>query len=107
MTNREERVARNESASRDVNEQIEEALEGEPSYIRMICECGNAECERVVAITLAEYERVRSDAVHFVVIKEHVMPDVERVVYETDRFVVVAKRAGTPADVAIEEDPRS
>jgi len=28
-------------------------------------------------------------------------------VEETDRFVVVMKRDGIPADVAIEEDPRS
>jgi len=35
------------------------------------------------------------------------MADVEEVVEETDRFVVVAKREGTPAEVASEEDPRS
>jgi hypothetical protein len=31
----------------------------------------------------------------------------EQVVDETGRFVVVAKRAGTPASVATEEDPRT
>jgi hypothetical protein len=34
------------------------------------------------------------------------MDDVERIVYETQRFVVVAKREGTPAEIAVEEDPR-
>ena len=35
------------------------------------------------------------------------MADVERVVYETDRFVVVGKREGTPAQLAVSEDPRT
>ena len=39
--------------------------------------------------------------------RDHVMRDVEQVVEETDRFAVVAKREGTPAEVAIAEDPRT
>jgi hypothetical protein len=35
------------------------------------------------------------------------MEEAESVAYETDRFVVVRKREGTAADVAVEEDPRS
>jgi hypothetical protein len=73
----------------------------------MVCECGLPECERLVAITQAEYEQVRSDPVRFVVVREHVIDDVERVVLETDRFVVVAKKEGVPARVAVEDDPRS
>jgi hypothetical protein len=34
------------------------------------------------------------------------VPDVEVIVEETDRFVVVRKREGTPAEIAEEEDPR-
>jgi hypothetical protein len=60
----------------------------------------------VIAITTDEYEQVRSDPRQFAVMRDHVMGNVERVVYETDRFVVVAKREGTPAEVATEEDPR-
>ena len=59
-----------------------------------------------IAITIAEYESVRADPRQFAVARGHVMADVERVVAETDRYVVVAKREGTPAAVAIEEDPR-
>jgi hypothetical protein len=40
------------------------------------------------------------------VVREHVIADVERVLSEADRYVVVTKREGTPADVAIEEDRR-
>ena len=109
MSARDERVARNEATSREINEGIEEAHEGAPSerYVRILCECGQDGCDRLIAITIAEYERVRGDGRTFAVVREHVMADVERVVDETDRFVVVAKREGTPAVVASAEDPRS
>jgi hypothetical protein len=106
MSDREERLARNEATARDINEQLEEA-DNSGTYLRMICECGRDFCDRVVAITTAEYEEIRGDPVQFVVVKEHLIPDIERVVAETDRFVIVAKREGEPAVVAVEEDPRS
>lgn len=73
----------------------------------MVCECGLATCDRMIAITGPEYERVRSDARRFAVVGEHVVADVEVVVDENDRFVVVAKRGGTPAEVVEQKDPRS
>jgi hypothetical protein len=110
VSSREERVAKNEATSREINEKIEdaheEASQGRDDHIRMVCECGQEECDRLVAITLAEYEQVRSDPRQFVVVRDHVTEDVERMVQETDRFVLVAKRDGTPATVATEEDPR-
>jgi hypothetical protein len=108
MTSREERLARNKPAARDINERLEQAHPTEPGrYIRMICECGRQVCDRVVAITPHEYEEIRSDPIQFVVVRDHVIGDVERVVLETDRFVVVAKREGMPAEVAVQEDPRA
>ncbi len=109
MAGREERVARNEATSRTINEGIEEAHEGASTdrYLRMVCECGRDSCDRLVAIRSPEYERVRSDARQFAVLREHVIADVERVVDETDRYVVVIKREGIPGAVASERDPRS
>ena len=103
------RLAANEAWFREINERIEDAHEGTSpdQYVRMVCECGQESCERLIAITTSEYERVRSDPQRFAVVRDHVMVDVERVVDETDRFVVVAKREGGPAEVAAEEDPRS
>jgi hypothetical protein len=75
-------------------------------HFRIVCECGRSECDRVIAIPLAEYESVRAGPRQFAVARDHVMADVEQVVTETDRYAVVAKRQGTPAAVAIEEDPR-
>ena len=108
MSSRDERVARNESTTREINEGIEQAHEAAPieGPVRVVCECGRPECDRVLAITPAEYESVRADPRQFAVTRDHVLADVERVVAETDRYAVVAKREGTPAAVAVEEDPR-
>jgi len=108
MTDREARIAKNEAIVRKINEGIEEAIasrtpEGDA---RMICECGNLECELLIAITVSEYEDVRQNALRFVVVKDHVIPDVERVVAETERFAVVEKVEGTSAEVAEELNPR-
>jgi hypothetical protein len=109
VSEREERVARNEATSREINERLEQAHGDAPSdrYLRMVCECGLATCDRMIAITGREYERVRSDARRFAVLQDHVVADVEVVLEENDRFVVVVKRGGTPAEVAEREDPRS
>jgi len=40
-------------------------------------------------------------------LREHVVSDAEVVVEEHDRFVVVAKREGAPAEIAEQRDPRS
>jgi hypothetical protein len=108
VSSREERVARNESTTRQINEQIEQAHQAAPSqgHVRVLCECGQQECDRLIAMTLAEYEAVRADPRQFVVTHNHVLAEVEQVVSETDRYRVVAKREGTPAAVAVEEDPR-
>ena len=108
MSSREERVARNESTTRAINEEIEQAHQAAPieGPVRVLCECGREDCDRPIAVTLAEYESVRADPRQFAVVRGHVMADVEQVVAQTNRYTVVAKREGTPAAVAVEEDPR-
>lgn len=109
MDSRQQRVAKNETLFRDVNERIKEVNEPlaseEPSDY--LCECGSQECTEPISLTRAEYERVRSEPTHFAVVSGHVVPDVEEVVAESDSYVVVAKRASTAARIAIERDPRS
>jgi hypothetical protein len=109
MGDREERLTRNEATAREINEGVEgsNAPAEATDTIRILCECGQLECLGVLAITIAEYEGVRRDPRTFAVTKDHVMPEVEDVLEETDRFVVVRKREGVPAQIAEEEDPRS
>ena len=99
-------MARNEVASREFNEEIEEAYEGEPSSNRIdiVCECALRVCDRSIDITMAEYRMVRSDLRQFAIVPEHLIGDIDRIIYENDRFAVVSKREGAPADVAIEEN---
>jgi hypothetical protein len=108
--NREERVVRNEALAREVNDRVEEVHAGRKQpddQVRMFCECGDADCTGVVAITLAEFERVRADPLHFAVIRDHVIPDLEDVVEDHQRYVVVRKKEGVAAEIARREDPRS
>jgi hypothetical protein len=108
MTDREDRIAKNEAVVREINEGIEKAMASRipEDDARMMCECGNLDCELLIAITVSEYEDVRQNALRFVVVKDHVIPDVERVVAETERFTVVEKVEGTSAEVAEESNPR-
>jgi hypothetical protein len=108
MSSREERMALNEAASREINEEIEQAHHDDPPgrQMRIACECALKSCDEVIEITMAEYQDVRSDARQFAIVPEHFIGDIERIVSENDRFALVAKRQGTPADVAIEESRR-
>jgi hypothetical protein len=108
MSSREERMAQNEAASREINEDVEGMHRVDPPgrRIQIVCECALDGCGRVIAIAMAEYRQVRGDPRQFAIVPEHFIGDIEWIVSENDRFAVVAKRQGTPADVAIEESRR-
>jgi hypothetical protein len=103
---RKERLARNEALFREVNERVEE-ISGRAGLdtIDFICECGDADCTTAISLTQQEYEQVRDDPVLFAVLPGHVIPEVEDVVAESDRFQVVRKHAGEQ-QVARATDPR-
>jgi hypothetical protein len=103
-----ERVARNEATFRRINEDIGRGRDAEDdtTLVGFVCECGDAECTRLIELTPAEYERVRSDPRHFAVANGHEIPEVERVLQRTDRFSVVEKQPPTDR-IATETDPRS
>jgi hypothetical protein len=109
MSSRAERVARNESLFREVNERIKDVNEELDARAEadFLCECGDAECTEPVSLTLVEYEEVRSDPTHFAILPGHVDPDVETVIARNDRFAVVRKTEPQAARVAAREDPRS
>ena len=101
-------MALNEAASREINEEIERVHQDDPPGRRMkiACECALKTCNEVIEITVAEYQDVRSDPRQFAIVPDHFIGDIERIVFENDRFAVVAKREGVPADVARDENPR-
>jgi hypothetical protein len=108
MTDREERVSRNEVLFREVNERIEEIQTGEGVAGRFdfVCECGDKNCVEVVNLTLAEYEGIRSEPTHFVVLPGHEVVELERTVQTGDHFSVVRK-LDEAGEFAEQHDPRS
>lgn len=90
---REQRVVENENLFRQVNERIRdlESAAERSKRIDFICECGDASCMRVVSLTAADYERIRSSSLQFVVLPGHELPDVEIVVERHHDHLVVRK----------------
>lgn len=107
---REERVARNETLFREVNERIKQvnaSLASTAEATDYLCECGDESCTLPVSLTMIEYEAVRSEPTHFAVVPGHVVPDIERVLTSNTRYAVVAKTVPEAARIAEDEDPRS
>jgi hypothetical protein len=105
---REERLGRNESIFREVNERIEDAATKlSPMFTEFMCECADETCLEYVSLTLVEYGSIRERGpVYFVVRPGHRNDEIEHVVDgEADRYDVVMK-VGEAAEVAIELDPR-
>jgi hypothetical protein len=103
---RADRIARNEALFRDVNERIRDlSEEAGRELVEFLCECGDDDCVERIALTPAEYERVRADPVLFAVAAGHVVPQVERVVAANERFETVRKLPGEQA-IARQTSPR-
>ena len=111
MDAREERLARNEALFRDLNEQVELVAiplttPGEDRVYEFFCECSNIDCTLHLPISLAAYERIRSEPTLFVVAPGHELPEIEAVVARNDGYQVVRKH-GDAARLVTEADPRS
>jgi hypothetical protein len=107
---RQVRAAKNQALFRQVNERLEGLAEAfqfiASQSASFVCECADTSCVEHMSLRMDEYEALRREPNHFAVLAGHVYPDVERVVSENERFVVVAK-IEEAAKVAREHDPRS
>jgi hypothetical protein len=84
--------ARTEALFRGVNERIAEIAERfGTAEAAFVCECGDPQCTDRVRATLDEYEEVRADGAQFLIVEEHVDPEIERVSKRTRRFALVEK----------------
>jgi hypothetical protein len=105
---REESLAKNEELFRKVNERIEtvsQAVPQDDAMMEYLCECDRPDCYDKVKATREEYESVRAEATHFIVLPGHDDPTVERVALANERFMIVEKE-GSAAEDAKENDPR-
>ena len=110
---REERIIRNEALYRELNERVREieddmltrgVVEAE-QYSEYFCECGLETCMDKIRLTPEEYEQARSDSRRFVILPDHLIADVERVVHRDDgRYAIVEKLKGE-RELAL-SDPR-
>jgi hypothetical protein len=102
-----ERIAHNESVFRDVNERIEQGRwPGEPAKpVAFRCECARLGCNKLVELTPVEYEHVRADPRHFLLLDGHELPQFEVVVERHGDYVVVEK-TGEAGAAAAASDPR-
>lgn len=106
MDERASRIARNEALFREVNEQIESLSRSlvatRDHAMHIVCECGDLDCTEQLNVTVADYERIRSEPALFFIRPGHVRPEVEEVVEENRAFHVVRKYDGEASRVARE-----
>jgi hypothetical protein len=102
-----QRLGANESIFREINEGIERGQwpGEEDSPVGFRCECARFGCNELIELSVREYERVRSNPRHFIVLPGHERPDVELVVERREGYLVVEK-VDQAAEKAIETDPR-
>jgi hypothetical protein len=106
---REQRLAKNETIFRDLNDRIEEiaGAQGTDEHtFEFLCECSNIDCTLRLRLTLAAYEQARTDAAAFVVAPGHELPEIENVVFRSDDYQLVRK-FGEAAELAEDRDSRS
>lgn len=100
-----ERLARNQALSREVNERVSEVRSATVSFVEFVCECGDPSCAKSVFVSAGEYKAVCANPKRFFVARGHEVPEVERVVFDNDRFLVVEKTVET--ELLAESEPRS
>jgi hypothetical protein len=100
-----ERLARNQTLFRQVNERLLEMADGfRDGPLDFVCECSLEDCTTTLTVYRDDYEAVRAHSTHFLVSSGHELLQVERVVDRRDGFTVVEKI--TAVDFAEETDPR-
>jgi hypothetical protein len=82
---------------------VNEALSTVSETFVISCECADTSCVEMVDIKPDDYRSVRADARWFVVLRDHVYPEVESVIRRVDGYVVVEK-FGAGGDVAVAAD---
>jgi hypothetical protein len=85
-------AARTEAIFREVNEAIAKTAETfDAREADFVCECADPDCAHRVTASLSDYERVRSDGTHFLLVPGHDVPAVERVIVRAPGYWIVEK----------------
>lgn len=73
--------------------ELNEAFSDVSDTCAIACECADVNCVETVHVLVQEYLDVREHPRQFVVLRNHLFPDVERVDSNMDGYVVVEKSA--------------
>jgi hypothetical protein len=102
------KMARTESAFREVNEAIAKTAERfEADEADFVCECADPDCAHRITAELDDYEQVRQDATHFIVAPGHDAPEIERVIDGNGEYDVVEKFGSKIRDIVRSMNPRA
>jgi len=87
------RLGKNQALFRAVNEEIDYIGQEQTTVLPLnfLCECADPNCDVYIELTQGEYEAIRKSPTRFVVLPDHVFPEVETIVDDRDRYVVVEK----------------
>jgi len=103
-----ERMARTESAFREVNEAIAAtAARFDAEETDFVCECADPACAHRLNVELDDYEEVRSESTRFMLAPGHEEPAIERVVERTGDYNVVEKFGPVVTPIVRQLDPRA
>jgi anti-sigma regulatory factor (Ser/Thr protein kinase) len=94
----------NVMAARMVNEAILDGRLDGGAPASFICECGALGCRAMVELATVDYELVRGNPRHFVIMPGHAHAE-DEIIASTDGHVVVAKH-GAAGELASRADPR-
>jgi hypothetical protein len=104
----EARMARTESAFREVNEAIAKtAARFDSDEADFVCECSDPECAHRVTAALEDYERVREEPTQFLLAPGHESLTVEHVIERAPGFQIVQKFGTTVERIVRGLDPRT
>jgi hypothetical protein len=84
---REKRIEQNQALLREGRELLERRAETLRNDF--VCECGDPDCWQMIALTMGEYERVRTTGNLLAVAPGHEGSDDGRVVERNERYVFV------------------
>lgn len=112
ISNAERRQIENEMIFRRINEKVGDDLTAldamhiedgnihlltdEDLMLRFKCECSDENCAVRIPMLLSEYQRIHTDRDTFVVLPNHQVDPIEKVVKETPDYNIVKKNHSTP-----------
>jgi hypothetical protein len=102
------KMARTESAFREVNEAIATtAARFDAEETDFVCECADPECAHRLNAELDDYEEVRSEPTRFLLAPGHEEPTIERVVERAGEYNIVEKFGPVVTPIVQQLDPRA